>query len=196
MEVFIGTIQPFAFNFAPQGWALCAGQIVSISQNQALFALITTTYGGDGVQTFKLPDLQSRLPVGQGNGAGLTPRVIGDFSGTESVTATLVNLPVHTHTATAITATTAIQLTSATSNPVTIPTATNSFIGASGSGPGSATIYSDQQGTNPVPLQGVTTTVTSPTIGPAGQGQPMASMNPFLAINFSIALNGIFPSRG
>ncbi|MGY2375072.1 phage tail protein [Pseudomonas sp. SDO524_S393] len=196
MEVFIGTIQPFAFNFAPQGWALCAGQIVSISQNQALFALITTTYGGDGVQTFKLPDLQSRLPVGQGNGAGLTPRVIGDFSGTESVTATLVNLPVHTHTATAITATTAIQLTSATSNPVTIPTATNSFIGASGSGPGSATIYSDQQGPNPVPLQGVTTTVTSPTIGPAGQGQPMASMNPFLAINFSIALNGIFPSRG
>ena len=196
MEVFIGTIQPFAFNFAPQGWALCAGQTLSISQNQALFALITTTYGGDGVQTFKLPDLQGRLPIGQGSGVGLTTRVAGEFSGTESVTATLVNLPAHTHTATAITATTAIQLTSVTSNPVTTPTATNSFIGASGGGPGSASIYSDQQGANPVPLKGVSTTVTSPTIGPAGQGQPMATMNPFLAINFSIALNGIFPSRG
>lgn len=196
MEVFIGTIQPFAFNFAPQGWALCYGQSLSINQNQALFALITTTYGGDGVQTFKLPDLQGRLAIGQGSGVGLTTRVAGQFSGAESVTATLVNLPVHTHTATPITATTAIQLTSVTSAPTTIPSATNSFIGASGSGPGSASIYSDQQGVNPVPLQGVTTTVTNPTIGTAGQGQPMGTMNPFLAINFSIALNGIFPSRG
>ncbi|MBI6910987.1 phage tail protein [Pseudomonas palleroniana] len=194
MEVFIGTIQPFAFNFAPRDWALCAGQTLSISQYQALFALITTTYGGDGVQSFKLPDLQGRLPIGQGNGANLSPRVIGALAGVENVTATLANLPTHTHGTAAFTSTTTVQLTSVTSNPVTVPTAANAFIGASGPGPGSATIYSDQQGANPVTLKGVSTTLTG-TIDPAGQGQAMATMNPFLVINFSIALNGIFPSR-
>ena len=194
MEVFIGTIQPFAFNFAPRDWALCAGQTLSLSQFQTLFALIGVTYGGDGVQTFKLPDLQGRLPIGQGNGAGLSPRVAGEFAGTESVTATLANLPAHTHDATTLAISTSVQLTSVTSNPVNVPTATNAFIGASGTGPGSATIYSDQQGVSPVPLKGVASTVTG-TLAPAGQGLPMGSMNPFLAINFSIALNGIFPSR-
>ncbi|TFF04722.1 phage tail protein [Pseudomonas sp. BCA14] len=194
MEVFIGTIQPFAFNFAPRDWALCAGQTLSVNQYQALFALITTTYGGDGVQSFKLPDLQGRLPIGQGNGANLSQRVIGAFAGAESVTPTLANLPIHTHGTTTFTATTTVQLASVISNPVTAPTAANSFIGASGSGPGSATIYSDQQGTNPVSLKGVSTTLAG-TTDPAGQGQAMATMNPFLVINFSIALNGIFPSR-
>ncbi|WP_460132405.1 phage tail protein [Pseudomonas sp. S1_E04] len=194
MEVFIGTIQPFAFNFAPRDWSLCAGQTLSISQFQALFALLSVTYGGDGVQTFKLPDLQGRLPIGQGNGAGLTPRIIGEFAGTESVTATLANLPNHTHGTATLAASTSVQLTSVASNPVSTPTATRAFIGASGPGPGSATIYSDQQGANPVTLQGVNTTLTG-TLAPAGQGLPMGTMNPFLAINFSIALNGIFPPR-
>ncbi|MCM2363736.1 tail fiber protein [Pseudomonas sp. SR18] len=194
MEVFIGTIQPFAFNFAPREWALCAGQTLSLSQNQALFALIGVTYGGNGSTTFMLPNLQGRLPVCQGNGPGLTPRVIGEVSGTESITATLANLPAHTHGSTALKASTSVQLANAASNPANAPTATNSFIGASGTGPGNATIYSDQQGANPVPLQGVSTTLTG-TIDPTGQGQPMGSMNPFLVINFSIALNGIFPSR-
>ncbi|EFQ66069.1 phage tail collar [Pseudomonas fluorescens WH6] len=194
MEVFIGTIQPFAFNFAPRDWALCAGQTLSVSQYQTLFALIGITYGGTGSTTFMLPNLQGRLPVGQGNGLGLTPRVIGEVAGTESVTATLANLPAHTHGIAALTASTSVQLTNAASNPVNTPTATNSFIGASGTGPGSASIYSDQQGASPVPLKGVSTTLTG-TIDPAGQGQPMGSMNPFLVINFSIALSGYFPSR-
>lgn len=194
MEVFIGTIQPFAFNFAPRDWALCAGQTLPLSQYQALFALIGTTYGGTGTTNFMLPNLQGRLPVGQGAGAGLTPRVIGQVSGTESVTATLANLPAHTHGTTALKASTSVQLANAASNPANAPTTTNSFIGASGTGPGSATIYSDQQGASPVPLNGVSTTVTG-TIDPAGQGQPMSTMNPFLVINFSIALNGIFPTR-
>ncbi|MBN2979151.1 phage tail protein [Pseudomonas fluorescens] len=194
MEVFIGTIQPFAFNFAPRDWALCAGQTLSLSQYQTLFALIGITYGGNGSTTFMLPNLQGRLPVGQGGGLGLTPRVIGEVSGTESVTATLANLPAHTHGIAALTASTSVQLTNAASNPVNTPTATNSFIGASGTGPGSASIYSDQQGASPVPLKGVSTTLTG-TIDPAGQGQPMGSMNPFLVINFSIALSGYFPSR-
>ncbi|OPA95856.1 phage tail protein [Pseudomonas fluorescens] len=194
MEVFIGTIQPFAFNFAPRDWALCAGQTLSVSQYQTLFALIGITYGGNGSTTFMLPNLQGRLPVGQGGGLGLTPRVIGEVAGTESVTATLANLPAHTHGIAALTASTSVQLTNAASNPVNTPTATNSFIGASGTGPGSASIYSDQQGASPVPLKGVSTTLTG-TIDPAGQGQPMGSMNPFLVINFSIALSGYFPSR-
>ncbi|MGX1172396.1 phage tail protein [Pseudomonas sp. NFACC04-2] len=194
MEVFIGTIQSFAFNFAPRDWALCNGQTLSLSQYQTLFALIGVTYGGNGQTTFMLPNLQGRLPLGQGNGLGLTPRVIGEVSGTENVTPTLNNLPSHTHTLTGVTASTTLQLANPASNPVNTPTATNSFIGTSGTGPGSAAIYSDQIGASPVPLQGVSTTVSG-TISPAGNGMPLAVMNPFLAINFSIALQGYFPSR-
>lgn len=194
MEVFIGTIQSFAFNFAPRDWALCNGQTLSISQYQALYALIGVTYGGNGQNTFLLPNLQGRLPLGQGSGQGLTPRVIGTISGTEAVTATLNNLPNHTHALAAITAATTVELANPASNPVSAPTATNSFLGTSGGGPGTATIYSDQLGASPVPLKGVNTTVSG-TVSPAGGGTPMAIMNPFLAINFSIALQGIFPSR-
>jgi len=194
MEVFIGTIQSFAFNFAPRDWALCNGQTLSLSQYQTLFALIGVTYGGNGQTNFMLPNLQGRLPLGQGNGLGLTPRVMGEVSGTENVTPTLNNLPIHTHTLTGVTASTTLQLANPASNPVNTPTATNSFIGTSGTGPGSAAIYSDQIGASPVPLQGVSTTVSG-TISPAGNGMPLAVMNPFLAINFSIALQGYFPSR-
>ena len=194
MEVFIGTIQPFAFNFAPRNWAFCAGQLLPISQYQALFALIGTTYGGDGTQTFKLPDLQGRLPIGQGNGPGLSQRLIGDVDGVESVMATQANLPTHTHSTAALAVSAAVQLADTASNPVTAPTATHAFIGASGGGPGSASIFSDQQGASPVPLNGVSTSLTG-TLALAGQGLPMDTMNPFLVINFSIALNGVFPSR-
>ncbi|SFH48201.1 phage tail protein [Pseudomonas sp. NFACC45] len=194
MEVFIGTIQSFAFDFAPRGWALCNGQTLALSQYQTLFALIGVTYGGNGQTSFMLPNLQGRLPMGMGTGIGLSPRDIGTVSGTESVTATQANLPAHTHALTGITAATTLQLANPASNPVNTPTATNSFIGTSGTGPGSAAIYSDQIGASPVSLQGVTTTVSG-TVSPAGNGQPMEIMNPFLAINFSIALQGIFPSR-
>ncbi|MBT2340732.1 MULTISPECIES: phage tail protein [Pseudomonas] len=194
MEVFLGTIQSFAFNFAPNGWALCNGQTLAVAQYQALFSLLGTYYGGNGQSNFMLPNLQGRLPLGQGDGPGLTPRVIGEVSGTENVTATLNNLPNHTHALTGITATTTLQLANPASNPANTPTATNSFIGTSGTGPGAANIYSNQIGASPVPLKGVTTTVSG-TVAPTGNGLPMAIMNPFLAINFSIALNGLFPSR-
>ncbi|AZF40340.1 Microcystin dependent protein [Pseudomonas sp. R1-43-08] len=195
MEVFIGTIQPFAFDFAPRDWALCAGQTLAVNQYQALYALLGVVYGGNGSVSFMLPNLQGRMPIGQGSGAGLSARVIGEISGTESVTATLLNLPAHTHAVTPLTATTSVQLANTSSNPLTVPSATNAFIGASGGGPGSAAIYSDQQGATPVPLQGVSTAVAGGTISVAGQGQALATMNPYLAINFSIALNGLFPSR-
>jgi microcystin-dependent protein len=194
MEVFMGTIQPFAFNFAPRGWALCNGQTISISQYSALFALLGVNFGGNGQTTFMLPNLQGRLPLGMGTGLGLTPRTIGETAGSENVSATLVNLPTHTHTLTGITASTTLQLANPASNPMTSPTPTNSFIGTSGTGPSSAAIYSDQLGASPVPAQGLTTTVSG-TVSPSGGGAPMAVMNPFLAVNFSIALEGIFPPR-
>jgi microcystin-dependent protein len=194
MEVFIGTIQPFAFDFAPQNWALCNGQTLSISQWSALFSLIGVNYGGDGQTTFMLPNLQGRLPMAQGTGSNLSPRTIGEVSGTENVTALISNMPNHTHQLSGLTATTTLQLASPASNPVNAPTATNSFIGASSGGPGTANIYSDQQGATAVTLKGVSTTVTGE-IASTGGTQPMSVMNPFLVINFSIALQGIFPSR-
>lgn len=154
MEVFIGTIQPFAFNYAPSGWALCNGQTLSVQQYNALFALLGVNFGGNGSTNFMLPNLQGRMPVCMGDGLNLTPRVIGEFSGTENVTATITNLPNHTHALSGLTATTTLQLASPASNPVTNPTATNSYIGASGGGPGSASIYSDQQGATAVPVKG------------------------------------------
>ncbi|OYQ16575.1 phage tail protein [Pseudomonas mandelii] len=194
MEVFMGTIQPFAFNFAPNGWALCNGQTLAVQQYNALFALLGVNFGGNGSTNFMLPNLQGRMPIAQGNGLNLTPRVIGEFSGTENVTATITNLPNHTHALSGLTATTTLQLASPASNPVTTPTATNSYIGASGGGPGSASIFSDAQGAAAVPLKGVATAVTGE-ISSAGNGLPMETMNPYLVLNFSIALNGLFPSR-
>lgn len=198
MEVFIGTIQIFGFNFAPNYWATCSGQILSIQQNAALFSLLGTYYGGNGVQNFQLPNLQGRLPIGQGNGQGLSPRTIGEVAGTESTTLTLNNLPAHTHAITSqLTATTTINLASVATSPATVPTTANSFIGASGTGPGSAAIYSSAQGTSPVPQSGVTTSIGGQsTAAVTGGSQPFDLMNPFLTINFSIALQGIFPSRG
>ncbi|MFJ2710473.1 phage tail protein [Pseudomonas sp. NPDC087346] len=194
MDVYMGTVLTFAFNYAPSGWAACNGQMMSIAQYNALFALLGTTYGGNGTTTFGLPNLQSRMPICQGTGGGLTTRVMGEISGTEQVTATLNNLPNHTHALTGLSATTTLQLANPASNPLGTPTATNSYIGASGTGPGLANIYSDAQGASPVALKGVATTIAG-TISPTGNGQPMPIMNPYLVLNFSIALQGIFPSR-
>lgn len=198
MEVFMGTIQMFGFQFPPRGWAYCNGQLIAISQNSALFSLLGTTYGGNGTTTFQLPNLQSRLPICQGTGPGLTTRVLGEVSGLESVVPTIANLPVHTHTATAaVTAATTVNLANVATGPLSTPSATNNYLGASGPGPGTATIYSTAQGDTPVPLQGVSTTASGTvTVDPSGGGgQPLPVMNPFLTLNFSIALEGIFPSR-
>src|SRR6476659_1727230 len=96
-EPFLGEIRMTGWNFASRGWALCNGQLMSIAQNTALFSLLGTTYGGDGITTFGLPNLQGRMPMHWGNGAGLTPRTIGEIAGTESVTMTSSQMPAHTH---------------------------------------------------------------------------------------------------
>jgi microcystin-dependent protein len=181
MEVFIGTIQPFAFNFAPRNWALCNGQIISIAQNSTMFALLGTTYGGNGQSTFGLPNLQGRMPIGMGQGPGLPDYSIGEAAGSPSTVLTSNQMPAHTHAM-------QVQVASTPSNPAVTPSATNQFLGASSAGgPLAAAIWSDEL-SSPTNMGGAQA-------GPAGGNQPMDIMNPYLALNFSIAILGLFPSR-
>jgi microcystin-dependent protein len=178
------------FNYAPSGWALCQGQLLPIAQNNALFSLLGTMYGGDGTTTFGLPDLRGRCPVGMGAGPGLTPITQGQMAGSENAVILPVQMPVHTHAATA-TATFAVAGTP--SNASATPSSTNNVLGASQSGgPPSAAIWSDELN-SPVTL-GNTETVNV-TVQPAGGSQPVPIRNPFLGANFIIALEGIWPSR-
>ena len=179
-DPFLGEIRMVGFNFAPRGWAQCQGQLMAISQNTALFSLLGTMYGGDGRVTFGLPDFQGRSPVGMGQGPGLSPIDQGEKAGTENVTLTVVNMPTHNHP-------TMVQVAGAPSSPVNTPSASNSVLGASGAGQGQAAIWSTEL-TSPVQMSGVQA-------GLAGGNQPFPTRNPYLGINFCIAVEGIFPSR-
>jgi microcystin-dependent protein len=138
MNIFLGSIMTFGFQFPPNGWQFCSGQTLSIAQNTALFSLLGTTYGGDGVQTFQLPNLQGRTPLGQGNGSGLTPRVIGEADGAENVSILISNLPSHTHAATFTpSGSSGYQVSNNTSGNALVPTATNNIPSGSPGGPSS-----------------------------------------------------------
>jgi microcystin-dependent protein len=169
MEPFLGQIQAFGFNFAPRGWAFCNGQLIAIMQNQALYSLLGTIYGGDGRSTFALPDLRGRISLHQGNGPGLSDYTIGEKAGAERVTLTTYELPSHTHTA------------------KVVATSPNS---AKPSGTSIATPDSEVYSTaNP------DTDLNIKTIGNTGGGQSHENRPPFLVINWCIALQGVFPSR-
>jgi len=159
------------FNFAPVGWAFCNGALVPISENDALFNLIGTTYGGDGQQTFGLPDLQSRVPLHQGQGPGTSNYIIGQFAGVEEVTLIPQQLPVHNHAA----------MAKAEAGNQASP---NNAIWA-GSG---QSIYGTAPG-NP------TAQFKSSLLGNAGGNQPHENMMPFTVVNFIISLFGVFPSQ-
>jgi len=185
-DPFLGEIRMVGFSFAPQGWASCNGQAVSISQNSALFALLGVTFGGDGVQTFNLPDFQGRSPVGMGNGINLSPIQQGDKSGSENVNILPTQMPMHTHTAQAAVSIPAIT----TSANVTAAPSNTAVLGpiAAGGRPGS--LYStDAADTNLLPFN------TPVTVGTAGNSQPLPIRNPYLGTNFIIAMSGMFPSR-
>jgi microcystin-dependent protein len=188
MEVFLGTIQAFGFNFAPSGWANCNGQTMSIAQNSALFSLLGVTYGGNGQTTFSLPDLRGRAGLNMGQAPGLSTYNLGEVSGTENTTLTLANLPMHNHAATV---TVGVQVAGTSSNPITAPSTANSYLGASGIGPSSAAIWSDALN-GPVAMGGASGTVQ---VDMAGNSSPVSLLNPYLVLNFCIALEGIFPSR-
>ncbi len=167
-DPFIGEIRMFAGDFAPAGWALCNGQILQISQNQALFLLLGTTYGGDGQTTFGLPDLRGRTPLHAGQGANLSPRPLGQKTGTEDVTLTGAQLPRHSHT-----------LQASTDTPGTGTAHSAVFAAAE-------RMYGDEL---PGDLLDETTITAS------GSNQAHTNMMPFLGMNFIIALFGIFPSQ-
>jgi microcystin-dependent protein len=171
-EPFIGQIIIAGFNFAPRGYATCDGQVLSIAQNSALFALLGVTYGGNGTQTFGLPDLRGRVPIHQGQGPGLTPRAMGELSGSENVTLLAANMPQHTHTLQA-----------------------SSSVGNQASPSNNALAASSARGTNNYSSSTPNTALAAASVGAAGGNQPFSVMQPYLVVNYCIALQGIFPSR-
>lgn len=177
MEGTLATIMMFAGNFAPRAWMFCNGALLPISQYDALFALIGTTYGGDGQTTFALPDLRSRIPVGTGTGAGLSPVNLGQSAGSETVTLNQSQLPAHQHAMSASVGTSSANA-DGSKNPthVLATTAQALYLPTSGG-----------TGTN---LGGANVTV-----GPAGNSQPISVVQSFQAINYVICVEGIFPSR-
>jgi len=179
MEPFLGQIMMVGFNFAPRGWAMCQGQLLSIAQNTALFSLLGTMYGGDGKTTFALPDLRGRCAVGMGQGPGLSNYTQGERAGQENVTLISTQMPTHTHqlvvskeNGTQSDPTNAI----IANNQVTIERGNTVPGSAFNAGPGNATM-------SPQAIQ------------PAGGNQPHENRQPYVAMNYIIALEGIFPSR-
>jgi microcystin-dependent protein len=163
-EPFLGEIRIMSFGFAPKGWALCNGQLLAINQNQGLFSVIGTTYGGNGQTTFALPDLRGRVPIHMG-----ASFIRGQTGGEQSHTLTISEMPSHHHT---------LSGTTAVANPAPVPV--GNYLGPTASMYGAA----------------VNLTALHPaSVAPVGSSQPHPNMQPFLTLNFSIALQGIFPSQ-
>ena len=169
-DPFVAEIRIFPFNFAPQGWAFCDGQLLPISQNTALFSLLGTTYGGDGRSTFGLPDLRGRVPIAPDQGPGLSNRFLGEQGGTDTVTLLTSEIPSHTHTLTASTG------DATQSTPADALLATGIAVGMFA----------------PV---GPTVTLAPSTLSITGSSQPHQNAMPSLVFNFCIALQGVFPPR-
>jgi microcystin-dependent protein len=167
---FIAEIRMFGFNFAPRNWALCQGQLLAISQNTALFSILGTQYGGNGTSNFALPDFRSRIPVGSGNGPGLSPYVNGEVSGVENVSLTISTLPAHHHTAGCQTAT------------------GNSYTGQSG-------VPAPDAGGNNVYSSPPNSVMNPLALAQTGGSSAHNNLQPYLTVNYCIALLGVFPSR-
>jgi microcystin-dependent protein len=168
-EPFLGMIMIVPYNFAPRGWAFCSGQILPIAQNTALFSLLGTTFGGNGQTTFALPDMRGRAALSSGQGPGLSSYDLGQVGGTESVTLTINQMPQHFHTV-------------APQASANAPTASK----ANGNIPAGGDFYD-------VPPGGVALAPSNSSL--VGGSQPFQNLNPYLVLNYCIALEGIFPSR-
>jgi microcystin-dependent protein len=167
-DPFVAEIRIFAFNFAPKGWAFCAGQLLPLSQNTALFSLLGTTYGGDGKSTFALPDLQGNAPMQPGQGQGLSLRDLGEMSGVENITLLQSEIPLHSHTLTS------------TNEDGNNTSPTGRYTGR-----GNA-LYVAPASIGQMAFQAV---------GITGGSLPHNNMQPYLTLNFCIALQGVFPQR-
>jgi microcystin-dependent protein len=179
-EPFLSMIEAFGFNFAPQGWALCAGQTLPINQNQALFSLLGITYGGNGTTTFNLPDLRGRIAIGFGQGSGLSPYNQGAAGGQEAHQLLVAEVPSHAHTLNAT--------NNGQSNGTNVPSGTVLM----GSGYG---IEPNNPVENIYSSAAPSVAMGANAIGSAGGNAPHENRMPFLTINYCIALQGIFPSR-
>ncbi|MCC3155387.1 tail fiber protein [Hymenobacter sp. BT770] len=178
VDPLLGEIMLCGFNFEVEGYFFCDGRLLPIRQYTALYALLGTTYGGDGTTTFALPDLRGRLPMGQGPGPGLSPHSIGERAGNENVTLTTAQMPAHNHPL------------GVSGNPATTATAAGNFpAAASGQTNGGEGLQLNSFGTTGGQL------ANGATIGNTGGSQPHSVMNPYLALNFQIAYQGYFPSR-
>jgi len=173
-DPFVAEIRIFPFNFPPKGWAFCDGQILPISQNTALFSLLGTTYGGDGKSTFALPDMQGNVPMQPGQGQGLSLRDLGEMSGVETVTLLQTEIPVHTHT---------LQDNDFTGDK-TVPSPTTSLAESTG-----GNVYVQASPAPPL------TQMAFQALAPYGSSLPHNNMQPYLVLNFCIALQGVFPPR-
>jgi microcystin-dependent protein len=169
-DQFVGEVRLFGCNFAPTGWATCDGQLMPIGQNTALFSLVGTYYGGNGVNNFALPNLRDNLAVGVGNGAGLTPRQVGETGGSAAVTLLESQMPPHAHGLMAA-------LSPSTGSP--------SGAALSPTGTGALAYHA----------AGAPANMAASALAPAGQSQPHENRQPALALNFCIALQGVFPPR-
>lgn len=177
MDPLLGTIIMFAGNFAPRGWALCQGQMLSIAQNTALFSILGTTYGGNGQTTFALPDLRGRVPMGAGQGPGLGNYELGEVTGTENVTLLSTQMPQHNHS---------VMVSTGNANS---PQGSNNYLAvANGDFQGDNVTVNTYNGTPNATLGGSS-------IGIAGGNQPHENLQPSLGMNYIIAIEGIFPSR-
>ena len=174
METFLGSLLLVPYNFAPLGWALCNGQLLPISQNTALFSLLGTTYGGDGVSTFALPDLRGRVPISSGQGPGMQPYALGQAGGSETTTLSANQMPVHNH------AINTVSGAGSTSNPA------NQYLADSPGGTVTSGLYSSSTPNSKLNAAAITQ---------AGGSQPIDNRSPYLTLNWIIALQGIFPSR-
>jgi microcystin-dependent protein len=171
MNPLLASIVIFAGNFAPVGWAFCNGQLLPINQYQALFALLGTTYGGNGTTNFQLPDLQGRVPIHFGSGVGLSTYDLGQASGVETITLLVNNLPAHSHPLIA------------TFEPGTTSDPTGAYLGNTG-------VLDTEYNTSGTHVQ-----MNAGTIASTGNSQPVTNLQPYLALNYIIALQGVFPSR-
>src|SRR5580658_416275 len=165
-DPFVGEIRVFPFNFAPLGWAMCNGQLLPISQNTALFSLLGTQFGGNGTSNFQLPNLRGSVPINQGEGAGLTSRVMGEVGGSPTVTLTVAEIPVHSHGV-------ACAATGTSDSPLDA-------------------VFAGSQAGNAYAPSGTKVNMSAAAVAPAGGSQPHNNMPPYLVLNFCIALQGVF----
>ncbi len=182
-QPYLGQIEMFGFGFAPKSWAMCNGQLLPIQQNQALFSLLGTTYGGNGTTNFALPNLQSRVPLGYGTPVGGPTYTQGETGGEESNTLLMTEMPQHNHLVSVNTSVTA-----------------NANTPAAGTALGNGTAAGTQPSGQPftISLYGTTTpngTLYGPAIANNGSNNPHSNLMPYLCVNFCISLSGIFPSR-